>query len=265
MFEKIKIGIKNVRNIKRRRNFIETETEKDLDNLIQQFKDQDSLKEHFNINKSTARRPHIICFDVSADTEEKTLLDSLHEQFSEGTQGSRRSSVFDVAQDTSDEKRLEDLHSQFSEEGHGNGDFHINHHFNSKRGVNWIVEDFVPVTPSELEAVIEGIKPKKASGIDGLPREIVKVIFYSNPVWFTSLFNFSSGHFPHLLKWARIVLLPKEVRYQAIMLSLALKFTYLENIISYPGPSVKCQEVNRQLAAINKNLATGTTLGISSI
>ncbi|GIX77320.1 uncharacterized protein CDAR_276521 [Caerostris darwini] len=74
-------------------------------------------------------------------------------------------------------------------------------------------QDFVPVTQLKLEAVIEGIKPKKASGIDGLPGEIVK-IFYANPVWFTSLFNFlfSSGHFPHIWKWARIVLIPKEGR-----------------------------------------------------
>ncbi|GIX77324.1 uncharacterized protein CDAR_276551 [Caerostris darwini] len=75
-------------------------------------------------------------------------------------------------------------------------------------------QDFVPITPLELEAVIEGIKSKKASGIDGLPGEIVKEIFYANPVWFISLFNFlfSSEHFPHIWKWARIVLIPKKGR-----------------------------------------------------
>ncbi|GIX71186.1 hypothetical protein CEXT_318811 [Caerostris extrusa] len=80
---RIKIGIKNVRNIKEGGIFIETETEKDLVKLIQHFKEQDDLKDHFNINKPRARKPHIICFDISADTEEKTLLDSM-EQFSEG-------------------------------------------------------------------------------------------------------------------------------------------------------------------------------------
>ncbi|GIX78259.1 uncharacterized protein CEXT_4821 [Caerostris extrusa] len=75
-------------------------------------------------------------------------------------------------------------------------------------------QDLVPLTTMELEAVIEGIKPKKASGIDGLPGEILKEVFYANPDWFTSLLNFllSTGHFPHIWKWARIVLIPKEGR-----------------------------------------------------
>ncbi|GIY52242.1 hypothetical protein CEXT_417111 [Caerostris extrusa] len=55
-----------------------------------------------------ARKPHIICFDVSSDTEEKTLLDSLQEQFSEGTECMN--------------------------------DFAIKHHYKSRRGVNWIIE-----------------------------------------------------------------------------------------------------------------------------
>ncbi|GIX83497.1 probable RNA-directed DNA polymerase from transposon BS [Caerostris darwini] len=75
-------------------------------------------------------------------------------------------------------------------------------------------QDWVPLSTMELEAVIEGIKPKKASGIDGLSGEIVKEVFYANPGWFTSLFNFllSTGHFPSIWKWARIVLIPKEGR-----------------------------------------------------
>ncbi|GIX69405.1 uncharacterized protein CEXT_312971 [Caerostris extrusa] len=105
---KIKIGIKNVRNIKEGGILIETISEKDLDKLIQHLKEQDELKENFNINKPTARKPHIICFDISPDTEEKALLDSLQEQFSEGTESKT--------------------------------DFAIKHHFKSRRGVNWIIE-----------------------------------------------------------------------------------------------------------------------------
>ncbi|GIY95032.1 uncharacterized protein CEXT_9131 [Caerostris extrusa] len=104
----LKIGVKQVRNIRNGGIIIETETETDLDKLIQEFKLQDDLAKNFDILKPDLKKPQIICFDVS--------------------------------QDTSGEKLLEDLHSQFSEVGHGKEDFHIEHHFNSKRGVNWIVE-----------------------------------------------------------------------------------------------------------------------------
>ncbi|GIY27396.1 reverse transcriptase domain-containing protein [Caerostris darwini] len=74
--------------------------------------------------------------------------------------------------------------------------------------------DFIPVTSVKLEAVIDGIKPKKAAGIDGLPGEIVKELFFANPTWFTNLFNFllRSGIFPQVWKCARVVLIPKEDR-----------------------------------------------------
>ncbi|GIY54778.1 uncharacterized protein CDAR_391111 [Caerostris darwini] len=104
----LKIGVKQVRNIRNGGIIIETDTETDLDKLIQEFKLQDDLTKNFTIDKPALKKPQIICFDV--------------------------------AQDTSGDKILEDLHSQFSEIGHENEDFHIKHHFNSKRGVNWIFE-----------------------------------------------------------------------------------------------------------------------------
>ncbi|GIX77337.1 hypothetical protein CDAR_276631 [Caerostris darwini] len=54
---KIKISIKKVRNIKEGGILIETVSVKDQDKLIQHFKEQDELKEKFNINKPTARKP----------------------------------------------------------------------------------------------------------------------------------------------------------------------------------------------------------------
>ncbi|GIX80127.1 hypothetical protein CEXT_702822 [Caerostris extrusa] len=60
--QNLKIGVKNVRNIRNGGILIETESEEDLDKLIQEFKAQDDLNRDFNIQKPTMRKPHIICF-----------------------------------------------------------------------------------------------------------------------------------------------------------------------------------------------------------
>ncbi|GIX87751.1 hypothetical protein CDAR_617231 [Caerostris darwini] len=54
-------------------------------------------------------------------------------------------------------------------------------------------KDLTEITPGELEAAVLNIKPKKASGPDGIPGEVVKEIYYANPEWFRTLLN-------HLLK-----------------------------------------------------------------
>ncbi|GIY67524.1 hypothetical protein CEXT_526891, partial [Caerostris extrusa] len=75
------IGVKHVRNIRNGGILIETESEEDLDKLIQEFKAQDVLDRDFTIQKPTLRKPHIICFDVSQDTTEQMLLENLNLQF----------------------------------------------------------------------------------------------------------------------------------------------------------------------------------------
>ncbi|GIX83506.1 uncharacterized protein CDAR_83521 [Caerostris darwini] len=103
------IAIKNVRNINNGGILIETDTEKDLDKLISEFKAKDALKTSFNIAKPVARKPHIICFEISPDTGEDQLMEGLRKQFNDTNES------------------LE-------------ADFSIKHHYQTKRGVNWIVE-----------------------------------------------------------------------------------------------------------------------------
>ncbi|GIY72144.1 hypothetical protein CDAR_302301 [Caerostris darwini] len=73
---------------------------------------------------------------------------------------------------------------------------------------------FLEISPGELEAVIHSIKLKKASGLDGIPGEIVKEINYANPEWFRTLLNnlLRNGEFPTAWKTARIALIPKKNR-----------------------------------------------------
>ncbi|GIY87046.1 uncharacterized protein CDAR_233451 [Caerostris darwini] len=66
---KIKVAVKNVRNINNGGILIETDTEKDLDILIEEFKKKDELTQKYTIAKPVARKPHIICFNVSAEVE----------------------------------------------------------------------------------------------------------------------------------------------------------------------------------------------------
>ncbi|GIY37470.1 RNA-directed DNA polymerase from mobile element jockey [Caerostris darwini] len=106
---KIKVAIKNVRHINNGGILIETDNEKDLDTLIEEFKKKDELVQKFTIAKPVARKPHIICFNVSSETGEVELADSLKNQFLE------------------EDEEVEDA-------------FTIKHHFETKRGINWIIE-----------------------------------------------------------------------------------------------------------------------------
>ncbi|GIX69951.1 uncharacterized protein CDAR_394471 [Caerostris darwini] len=73
-------------------------------------------------------------------------------------------------------------------------------------------DDFNQFTMQEIEAIILSIKPNKAVGVDGLPGELIKEIFFANKKWFVELFNILVGRgiFPVLWKIARVVLIGKE-------------------------------------------------------
>ncbi|GIX87763.1 uncharacterized protein CDAR_617281 [Caerostris darwini] len=72
--------------------------------------------------------------------------------------------------------------------------------------------NFTPLTCAEVEAVISNIKPKKTVGLDGLPGELIKEIYYTNRKWFLHLLNtlLKKGAFPAIWKTARVVLIEKE-------------------------------------------------------
>ncbi|GIX76034.1 RNA-directed DNA polymerase from mobile element jockey [Caerostris darwini] len=72
--------------------------------------------------------------------------------------------------------------------------------------------DFTPITITEVEGVINRVKPRKATGIDDIPGEIVKELLFGNKTWFTQLLNslLSKGTFPAIWKSARVVLIEKE-------------------------------------------------------
>ncbi|GIY68537.1 down syndrome cell adhesion molecule-like protein Dscam2 [Caerostris darwini] len=74
--------------------------------------------------------------------------------------------------------------------------------------------NFLEISPGELEVVIHNTKLKKASGLDGIPGEIVKEIYYANPEWFRTLLNnlLRNGEFPTAWKTARIAVIPKDNR-----------------------------------------------------
>ncbi|GIY53696.1 hypothetical protein CDAR_175111 [Caerostris darwini] len=59
-------------------------------------------------------------------------------------------------------------------------------------------QDFSQLTCEEVEGLISNIKPNKAEGIDGLPGEIIKEIFFANRNWFVNLLNYllKNGIFP---------------------------------------------------------------------
>ncbi|GIY47226.1 hypothetical protein CEXT_21831 [Caerostris extrusa] len=99
-----------------------------------EFKLQDDLAKNFDILKPELKKPQIICFDVSKDT--------------------------------SGEKLLEDLHFQFSDAGHGKEDFHIKHHFNSKRGVNWILI-LIPASSKNNPCVGRSAAVSRAARVHG--------------------------------------------------------------------------------------------------
>ncbi|GIX87703.1 hypothetical protein CDAR_617011 [Caerostris darwini] len=69
--KRAKIGIKNVKFIKNGGLLVETESEEDLDKLIEEFKQIVELNNKYTINKPIARKPQIIYFDVSKNLEEK--------------------------------------------------------------------------------------------------------------------------------------------------------------------------------------------------
>ncbi|GIX89958.1 uncharacterized protein CEXT_272091 [Caerostris extrusa] len=117
------IAIKNVRNINNGGILIETDSEKDLERLINEFKAKDALNASYQISRTVARKPQIICFEVSTDTGETQLVEGLRKQFSDPDTG------------------LED-------------DFAIKHHYQTKRGVNWIVE----INPQIFTKVIKSKK-----------------------------------------------------------------------------------------------------------
>ncbi|GIY65163.1 hypothetical protein CDAR_437261 [Caerostris darwini] len=129
------IAIKNVRSINNGGILIETVTEKDLDKLISEFKAKDALKTSYNIAKTVARKPHITCFEVSPDTGEDQFVEGLRKNFNDSNES------------------LEE-------------DFSIKHHYQTKRGVNWIVE----VNPHIFERVIKTKKLNHRMGKDLIQR-----------------------------------------------------------------------------------------------
>ncbi|GIY41484.1 probable RNA-directed DNA polymerase from transposon BS [Caerostris darwini] len=56
------------------------------------------------------------------------------------------------------------------------------------------------------------MKDKKAPGIDFIPGEIIRELFFSDKYWFTNFFNIllKKGIFPKIWKIAKIVLIPKQ-------------------------------------------------------
>ncbi|GIZ02135.1 hypothetical protein CEXT_569041 [Caerostris extrusa] len=52
-----------------------------LERLINEFKANDALNASYNISRTVARKPQIICFEVSTDTGETQLVESLRKQF----------------------------------------------------------------------------------------------------------------------------------------------------------------------------------------
>ncbi|GIX94358.1 hypothetical protein CDAR_561871 [Caerostris darwini] len=73
-------------------------------------------------------------------------------------------------------------------------------------------DDFMALEATEIERVILNMKDKKAPGIDLIPGEIIRELFYSNKQWLTNIFNhlLKKGIFPNIWKLAKIVLIPKQ-------------------------------------------------------
>ena len=64
-----------------------------------------------------------------------------------------------------------------------------------------------PVTESEVEGIVRKLKPKKSSGYDGIPNNILKVLSPEVLSHFTGLINesFKTGIFPDLMKISKVV------------------------------------------------------------
>ncbi|GIX88620.1 RNA-directed DNA polymerase from mobile element jockey, partial [Caerostris darwini] len=77
---------------------------------------------------------------------------------------------------------------------------------------SFIYDDFTALEAFEIEKVILNIKDKKAPGIDLIPGEIIRELFYSNKPWFVNIFYhlLKKGIFPNIWKLAKIVLIPKQ-------------------------------------------------------
>ncbi|GIX79340.1 hypothetical protein CDAR_228171 [Caerostris darwini] len=71
--------------------------------------------------------------------------------------------------------------------------------------------DFIALNQTEIESALLKLKPLKAPGIDLLPNEVVKEMFFANRVWFTKFFNvlLSNSKFPREWKIAIVTLIPK--------------------------------------------------------
>ncbi|GIY46347.1 RNA-directed DNA polymerase from mobile element jockey [Caerostris darwini] len=72
-------------------------------------------------------------------------------------------------------------------------------------------KDYFPISNEEIESALAKIKPNKAPGIDNIPGEIIKEIYFANKVWFGYFLNYllRNGNFPTPWKLARVVLIPK--------------------------------------------------------
>ncbi|GIX83519.1 hypothetical protein CDAR_83571 [Caerostris darwini] len=64
-------------------------------------------------------------------------------------------------------------------------------------------DDFMALEATEIERVILNKKDKKAPGIDLIPGEIIRELFYSDKQWFTNIFNLllKNGIFPKIWKF----------------------------------------------------------------
>lgn len=70
------------------------------------------------------------------------------------------------------------------------------------------------VTEDDLRPALEKCNPKKAAGMEGVPRQVVKMVADQRPGRFLDLFNsiYKAGRIPAAWKVAGVVLLPKPAR-----------------------------------------------------
>ncbi|GIY68038.1 hypothetical protein CEXT_202911 [Caerostris extrusa] len=71
---KAKIGIKRVSHIKNADILVETVDETGLSKLLKELKNSTAINEKFSVGKPSKRTPQFICFGVSNDTPEETVL-----------------------------------------------------------------------------------------------------------------------------------------------------------------------------------------------
>lgn len=73
------IAIQGVRSTRNGGMVIKTETEEDLDKLIQEFQGKDEIRENYEVIKPKMRNPHIIIYDINSDITKEELENNLRE------------------------------------------------------------------------------------------------------------------------------------------------------------------------------------------